>query len=127
MRWCRSQKCRSVSLSLRFHSCGSMRPAGLEFRVGNPDVARNVLVLDDEIVAGAGLKKLLLRRKPCGFVAPELDFRELVSNVVRFRQQLQQYDLPVVERLLTLQSDEITLLEVRSRRPKAQQQKLVHN
>jgi len=53
-------------------------------------------------------------------------FESWFSHVVRFSvSSFQQYDLPVVERLLTLQSDGVTLLEVRSR-VQSQQQELVH-
>ena len=85
---------------MRLYFRGAMRPVRLEFAVRDAHVSVDVPVVDDEVVARARFKKLLLNRQPRGFIQPQLDLGKLLLHFIGLWQQLQAKNLSAVDRSL---------------------------
>src|SRR5207249_2931259 len=85
---------------------------GLEAGIFNFEVLHHSGVVNDEVIAGVGFKKLLLNRHPRAGVHPHLNFGDLLAGFLGFRRQLDKYGFTSVEFLLAIYSDQIIFLKV---------------
>src|SRR6267378_3279201 len=74
----------------RLDSRGVLGPIRFEFSVADLQIFHHVRIFHKEVVASAGLEKLLLNRKPGGFVHPHLNLGYLLANFVGLGRQVQQ-------------------------------------
>src|SRR5260370_10265924 len=74
-------ECMKPWLLAGLNVCGVLGPVGLELGIGNLQIFHRVGVLEDEVIAGAGLEEFLLNGQPRRRVNPHLNFRNLLANV----------------------------------------------
>ena len=61
---------------------GAFGPILFELIVADLQILHHVGVVENQVVLGTGLKKLLLYGQPRSFVNPHLDFGDLLAHLV---------------------------------------------
>src|ERR1700734_816972 len=84
----RDKELSKICLYLRLDLGGAVRPVRLEIVIRDAFVSFHVPIMDDEVIARSRFIKLLLQRKPAGFIQPQNNPGQLLADFVRLRQQL---------------------------------------
>ena len=91
---------------------GAFGPILFELIVADLQILHHVGVVENQVVLGTRLKKLLLYGQPRSFVNPHLDFGDLLAHLVGFWDELDLNGFLVVQFSLAYHVDLVTLPHV---------------
>ena len=104
---------------------GAFGPILFELIVADLQILHHVGVVENQVVLGTRLKKLLLYGQPRSFVNPHLDFGDLLAHLVGLWDQLDLDGFLVVQLGLANHLDQVTLPDVFAFGAKTQQDILI--
>jgi hypothetical protein len=101
-----------LGLGSRLLVAGVFRPVLLELGFVDFEILHHVGVVEQNVVASAGLIEFLLNGQPGGFIDPHLNFSDLSSHLFRFRRQVEHDSFFVVQFFFAAHADLITFFQV---------------
>src|SRR5712664_14575 len=116
---------RRRKLSARLYASDALRPILLELDVAERQVFHRVNIVEQKIVARARFEEFLLNRQPGGFVDPNLDLDDLVTDLIGLGSEFKNDRFLVVEFFFANDGHQVTFPEVVALRTEPQKHVLI--